>query len=238
MMAQRSTEHGFTLIELLIASSIFSVILLLCTFGLMQIGRIYYKGANTSRTQTVLRTVTEDIIQAIQFGGRDVFVTQAPAPGSIQSVCLGDHRYSYVLARQLKNSTPINAARETAHALQIDAFDGTCPTLPNSNMNSVAGSSLQPDTSPPLPLTNTNPTREALNEGMTLFVFSVTEPSTGMYEVRVKIGSGAPDLYTDNTNSNFSDFSTIDAATARCKGGAGQQYCVVAEIKTMVRKKV
>lgn len=234
----KQSQSGFTLIELLIASSIFSVILLLCTFGLMQIGRIYYKGANTSRTQTVLRTVTEDIIQAIQFSGRDVFVTQAPAPGSIQSVCLGDHRYSYILGRQLKNSTPIIGNRETAHALQIDAFDGTCPISPNTNMSSVAGSSLQPDTSPPLPSTNTNPTREALNEGMTLFVFSVTEPSTGMYDVRVKIGSGAPDLYTDSTNGTFSDFSSIDPATARCKGGAGQQYCVVSEIKTTVRKKV
>ncbi len=230
-------QKGFTLIELLIASSIFSVILLLCTFGLMQIGRIYYKGANTSRTQTVLRTVTEDIVQAIQFSGRDVFATPVAAPGSVQSVCLGDHRYSYVLGRQLKNSTPINGASQTAHALQIDAFDGTCPASPNANMNSVAGSSLQPDTTT-LPSGNINPTREALNEGMTLFALQVTEPSPGLFDVWVKVGSGDADLYTDNTNSTFSTFSGMDLATARCKGGDGQQYCVVSEIKTTVRKKV
>ena len=59
-------QSGFTLLELMIATTIFSVILLLCTVGLIQIGKTYYKGSAIVRTQNVARDITDNITQAIQ----------------------------------------------------------------------------------------------------------------------------------------------------------------------------
>lgn len=62
-------QRGFTIIELMIATTVFSVVLLICSFAMLQIGRTYYKGIAMSRTQTVSRSIMDEVSQAIQFSG-------------------------------------------------------------------------------------------------------------------------------------------------------------------------
>ncbi len=55
--------HGFTIIELLIATTIFSVVLLLAASGLLYIGRLYYKGLTSSATQEAARNIMQELTQ-------------------------------------------------------------------------------------------------------------------------------------------------------------------------------
>ncbi|MEI6480789.1 MAG: prepilin-type N-terminal cleavage/methylation domain-containing protein [Candidatus Saccharibacteria bacterium] len=85
------TQNGFTILELMIATTVFSTILLVCTYGLIQIGNTYYKGATTARVQSVARSIVDDISYEIQFSTviPEVFSTPTTA-----SVCIGPTRFS------------------------------------------------------------------------------------------------------------------------------------------------
>jgi prepilin-type N-terminal cleavage/methylation domain-containing protein len=98
-------NKGFTILELLIATSVFSVILLLCTFGLIQVGKSYYKGVALTRTQNVARNVMGTLTQSIQFSGDDprgpLPRGSGPTPGSF---CFGSLRYQYKLNSKVGTS--------------------------------------------------------------------------------------------------------------------------------------
>src|SRR5690606_2255321 len=94
---------GFTIVELLIATVVFSMVLLVCAFAILHVGRMYYKGMIISRTQDVSRKVIEDVAGAIQFGpsGNDVVrpgTGTAPA-ADIRAWCIGTTRYTYSISR-------------------------------------------------------------------------------------------------------------------------------------------
>lgn len=69
MIRTANKQKGFTIIELLVATTVFSVILLTLTFAVLQIGKQYYKGITSSRTQTVARSISDEVARAIQFSG-------------------------------------------------------------------------------------------------------------------------------------------------------------------------
>lgn len=88
-------NKGFTLLELLISTTVFSVILLLCTFGLIQVGRNYYRGATITRTQNVARSVMSTLTQSIQFSGSDYVGTLPSAVSTSGQFCIGSLGYTY-----------------------------------------------------------------------------------------------------------------------------------------------
>ena len=103
-------NKGFTILELLISTTVFSVILLLCTFGLVQVGRNYYRGATITRTQNVARSVMSTLTQSIQFSGSDATGT-LPAVGTLAApppvsgaFCIGSLGYTYKLNTQVDNN--------------------------------------------------------------------------------------------------------------------------------------
>ena len=53
-----SGQKGFTVLELMIATTVFSVMLLLTTTGMIQIGKVYYKGLVTAKTQDTVRSIS------------------------------------------------------------------------------------------------------------------------------------------------------------------------------------
>ena len=105
-------KQGFTIVELMIATSVFAVVLLLCTYGLLEIGRTYYKGATILRTQETARILIDDVTEAIQFNGGEVVSNTASGWH-----CVGTKRYSFVLNRQLN---------DTNHALVTDIPPASC----------------------------------------------------------------------------------------------------------------
>ena len=90
-------QRGFTVVELMIATGVFSMLLVVILTAVTRIGRMYYKGLTTARTQEVARIVLDDIAQQIQYsgGGADgsVVTSQTSTSPVTKAVCVGKERY-------------------------------------------------------------------------------------------------------------------------------------------------
>lgn len=114
----KSADKGFTILELMIATVVFSTILLVCTYGLIQIGNTYYKGAAIARTQAVARSIVDSIAYEIQYSTAEPVLTPI-APGSFKTgVCIGQTMFT---------ATEDTKVSGGDHALQFTkSGTGTC----------------------------------------------------------------------------------------------------------------
>lgn len=99
-------QRGFTIIELLIATTVFSVLLLLVTTGVLNIGKNYYRGTLQSRTQETARNIIDEISRGIQFSGEEVKL-KVPAgaiPGTQYGFCVNGVGYAYILDNPLDST--------------------------------------------------------------------------------------------------------------------------------------
>src|SRR3989344_1450589 len=118
-------NKGFTIIELMIATTVFSLVLLLCTYGLIQVSRVYYKGVTSGRVQETLRTVTDNVTRVIQFSGGTVVPPPTTTTNGTPFVfCIDDQRYSVVTDRQLVEGNPNETQSQISHVLVVDTFPG------------------------------------------------------------------------------------------------------------------
>lgn len=115
-------SSGFTIIELLIATLVFSVILLIATFGVIQIGRTYIKGYISSQTQNTTRSVIDEVTQAIQLSGPNavtIYNGGNPDAANYYAFCVSTTRYTYQIGKELTATNP--------HVLFRDVVTpGTC----------------------------------------------------------------------------------------------------------------
>jgi len=161
-----TNSQGFTILELMIATTVFSVILLISTIGIVYVGRIYYKGKTIIRTQNVTRSVTDSISQSIQYGGSDAIGTLPDIPAVIPvtgaTFCIGNSKYTY---------SP-NRVTSTTFGLILDANNSSGCTPA-----SVAAGG-----------------KELLGDGMRLTRFIITKSSTSDYTIKISVGYGADDV--------------------------------------------
>ena len=214
----RKDQKGFTILELMIATSIFSVILLICAFGLIQIGRIYYKGITSSRTQATARAISDDMTQAIQYGGKNVQLTYDPTgtppilalsqDGGTRTVTVGNRSYTYTLGRMLVDGTP--SGREATSVLKVQDLD--------DNGNPVGA------------------TRELMSPRMWLSRFDITAGGAA-FKVDIQVVSGDVDLVEDGAKVEFGT-GGFNPATLRCKPKAGSQFCAVSGLYTEVVRRL
>lgn len=234
-MNRQVGQRGFTIVELLIASAVFSVILLICAVGLLQIGRTYYKGVTSSQTQEAARSIIEEVSKTIQFNGGNVGLMIHPGgsepsenPSTPSYVCIGNRRFAFVINRQL---TPSGAPGpdQSRHVLAVD------------NRQCVGGT--------PQPLTNSNlldESKELLPPNMRLTKFEVgcapdnstPDPldclSDNLYQVTVRVVAGGQDVLVDTNSSRPGP----DLPGECLPNSIGGQFCAVAELSTAVQKRV
>lgn len=92
---QKPNQKGFTIVELMIATTVFSVVLLLCTFSFLRIGQVFYKGAALSRTQDNARAIIDEVSGAIKLSGDEVSSLRTHPATGIQGYCIGGNMYSF-----------------------------------------------------------------------------------------------------------------------------------------------
>lgn len=219
----KRNNRGFTIIELMIATAVLSTILLMITVVMMNIGKLYYKGINQSRTQNDVRSIIADVSDSLKLSDMTP-QADVPIPGNIaHALCVGTVRYSYVIGVHIGQVAPGGGTTTYQHVLWRDTItpSGTCS---------------------PVDLTIATPTSggaELVAPNSRLTAFSISSPSP--YNVTVGVAYGDDDLLcspsvvnscsTPAVMSSYNDFTKGDLL---CKGGIGDQFCSTALLSTTV----
>lgn len=215
---KKLNTRAFTIIELMIATAVFTVVLLLASMVLLQIGKIYYKGTIEINTQDDARSIIDDISQSIQIGGGQITSPSAAAipGGNTYFFCTGDSRYIFTTNTQFLDSVP------GSHGFVRDNMGNGCPN----------------------PAAWPGGITDLLGQRMRVANFTLNKlGSTGLYSVKIRIVYGDDDLICDptvqaNCNNNTATNFALPIPNMQCKGNAGSQYCAVSELTTTVLKRI
>ena len=208
----KNNEHGFTIVELLVATTVFSVILVLISVGVLQIGRSYIKGVTMTRTQEAARTIIEDISRAIQFSGGKILPDHVSgASGNVTDFCIDNIKFVFQTGKQLKKSGTLNP-------------DQSSTVLMRNNSPSCTPTSLPSIPTWPAPSPDT---KELMIENARLAELTLDKiQNTESYRISITIAYGDSDLLSPDfkqciTNNN-----------------SGGQFCAVSTLTTTVQKRV
>jgi prepilin-type N-terminal cleavage/methylation domain-containing protein len=228
MNSMNKDQSGFTILELMISTVVFSVLLLLAASMLVQIGRLYYKGVVSSRTQETTRTITDDIGRTLQFTSEKVFVgtprTVAGPQGPVQvnAFCIGKVRYSYIINGQVNPDVNfyqpgVNSENYVKNAMWRDENEAGSDCAPREDLPNGVQSSDG---------------REMLGEGMRLYRLQVPQDNNALASFAVGVVYGQDDELIEFSGSG-------DSLTARCTGvGLGAQWCATSELQTTVYRRI
>ena len=218
-----SSNSGFTIVELMISTVVFSMVLMICSYAIIYIGQVYYKGVVTNRTQEASRKIMNDLVYSIQFGtvqkvthGSIEPVEQFPGESfNVESICLGGFKYSYTKDRSLGEGE-----KQARHVLW--------KSKANSSDDCVVS-----DLSQPVP-GGSNLDGELLSSNMRVPYLNVREPAdtlSGMWEIEVAVSYGDDEVFKLNPDGTR-DYTL-------CEGvNAGGQFCAVSTYKTTVQKRL
>lgn len=235
-MKKIKNNAGFTILELLIATTVFGVMMLFATTGMIEIGRAYYKGITSSKTQEIARTVERDIANTVQ-GGADNTVTPGNLPTGLPadtynygvvSLCIGKSRYTYAPGVKSANVNDFSEPKTIKHALWYDvrnSSSGTCHAL-----------DLTRDNPSETPGTDTDDTdaakaqrRDLLATNMRVARFDIVSRGPGVaIDIRV--------LYGDSAVIDDKDTATPADDTCLSKR-AGGQFCAFSELNSFASKR-
>lgn len=230
---QKLDKKGFTIVELMFATAAFTTVLLICSAAMIYIGRLYYKGVSSAKTQSAARSVIDDISRPIQFSSDQPTATPfattslfwASTSVSAHVFCIGTQRYTYVIDWQQSDNPSSNAAdKQIRHVLWRDTLKAnsisSCKPVDLTQANPSAGDSE-----------STGDGRDMLPGGMRLTRFNVQKTSTTLelYQVDTWVVYGDEDLLSPPAPSG----------SRNCKDGAlGTQFCALSELSTIVERRL
>lgn len=224
-------QKGFTIIELLIASTVFTTILLICTTGLIQIGRVYQKGVLSSQVQESTRSIIDEITRAIQFDGGTVTSVRpigsgGPPPSPSNYFCIDDKRFSFVLGKQLlPSSTAItDTANETHRALVVDDA-AACMSGQDLGSPATLAAGSKELLAPNMRLAKLIICTPGMAPDANCAADKIHPSGSGLYHVSVRVIYGSTDILTATK-----DTCTTDRSAA--------QFCALSELNTTVQKRL
>lgn len=212
----KKRQAGFTIIELMIATTIFSIILVVATSGVIAIGRMYYKGITSSKTQETTRFIMEEISRNRQFSGGATSQTPDPAAlpamgdpaGFNQAVCFGKDRYVYRINDKVESPSSIGLR-----------YDDTRNALSSCDPAYTGG-------------------KQMLGANMRLLDFVIISAGEGKTKIKVKVAYGDNDLLDIYDNDSVTR-TAIPYKDAQCRSGiAGSNFCATAELASVVNKRI
>jgi type II secretory pathway pseudopilin PulG len=218
----KKNQKGFTIVELLIATSTFSFILLVITVGIVQIGKNYYKGVTSSRTQEATRSFKADLTGLVQTGAYDQLgSTPATNPNYIGAFCFGNIRYTYVLNKEL--ASPVK------HVVWKDIMKVNSPCTAIANLT-TADTPADGNTET---VVGTKSNREMLTDHMRLAAFNISKDASnpGLFRLEIKAMYGADDVIDTKGTPAFGD----DICRPSNQGG---QFCASSYVNSFVKRRL
>ena len=237
MKQPRNHQSGFTIIELLIATAILSVILLIASFVLVAIGRMYTKGTNSAALQNNVRNIVQVLSSSVQYTGTgSIFsdVTAHPTPNpnnlTIKSVCAGNVEISYIV-----------------DTLPVD--NGNLPTIWQSPPKDAACSPYDLT----IPAVTQTPDSTHQNIGLSNeaihYLTIARATSTGCPTSGAPVGNGlwqiCVDAYTAAGNDQILGYNAATPHVLQptpgnvvCKGKLGEEFCATTDLTTVVTRRL
>jgi prepilin-type N-terminal cleavage/methylation domain-containing protein len=215
-------EQGFTIIELLIATTVFSLVLILLTTGTLAVTRLYYKGVISSQSQTVARNILDQVSQSLQFSGAQY--TALTTVGDEHGFCIGSSQFSY-------NLPPANqvAGQPLPTPALLERTVGNNNSCFTYGLDSISNPSTSPAST------------ELLPDHMSLNNLDVSESATDptLFCVSIRVLYGDSDLFVgtsakDSCGQPYTQFSCSGALDNLIAG----QFCAVSGLDTYVQERV
>lgn len=232
-------QAGFTIIELMVASLVFTVILGVITSGIVHFTADYYKGINSSATQTTARTIANLIAQNLEYGGgEDSFSTATN--GYNKAICIGSIKINYILGSQLAKD-PDTSVKYSVLLTPYDRTLGSCQTYDGITAGKeLMGSNMRLTDLYVTPISNGNSTGGHLyrvNVGVAygdsdLFCSTAVAPSN----TYGGCDRAAPALQMPSESSAATNFwgTNENGSKITCHGVSGQQFCAISHLTTQV----
>ena len=217
-------QKGFTIIELMIATLVFAVIIVVISSGVIHFTTAYYKGINTSATQTAARTISNVIAQNLQYGGGKDDYKPNTVLGVGRYLCIGSARVDYNLGHQL-NKDP---APDYGAVVSTDNCTHTYPPSVTSGPKEYLGPNMR--------VTNIDVTQ-------------IGGGASNLYSISVGVAYGDIDLLCTAALASGPGSCAPGAVTlpgsiiwttagvgnkVQCKSISGSQFCAVSHLTTQV----
>ncbi len=218
-------QSGFTIIELLIATTVFSLVLMVTLAGILQVTKMYYRGVTSIRVQETARAITDEVGESIRYSASSVNIGDPKtgpdiAPSITDSTaytgyfCVGNKRYTFAIDRQMADSNS-EANKRIKHALWVDQ-----PTVCNGAA----------DLSADVPSAGG---REMLAEGMRLSRLSLSEVGgftpARAYRLDVGVIYGDNDLIQNDSTGQYRN----------CQAGfSGAEFCAFSNLSVTVERRL
>jgi prepilin-type N-terminal cleavage/methylation domain-containing protein len=222
LLTKDKNQRGFTLVELMIALSVLSIILLMASLIMIQIGKWYSKGVNASNLQNVSRNITADVTSALQFSG--VALNSGSGTQSmngvsmpVRSYCLGKVRYTFIENRKLGSDRQTNVT--TNHVFWRDEMRDTSSCPPRI----ITASGIPTNDAQTDPLKRGY---EMVANNMRVTSFNIQSIGNGVYQLDLNMAFGDDDVV--NTS----------AGRATCRSGPGSEFCSASNLRTIINRRL
>ena len=203
-------QAGFTVLELMVATTIFAIVLLVLTVGVLSFSRDYFSSVNRSNTQTVARAIIDDIAKTIQFSSASLTTGDQ---GSTSARCIDNVQYLYAPGYEVSDTTDLSNHKSKYGLIKRVSSNGC------GGVDLVSGYTF-----------NATEDKELLGKNMRISALSVTPTGDNVFTIRVRVAYGDDDLFA---NLNPSDWSKM-----ACRGGVGSQFCAVSDLSTTVQQRI
>jgi prepilin-type N-terminal cleavage/methylation domain-containing protein len=209
-MKKTKIQHGFTIAELMIATTIFSVVLIVILAAFMQIGRMFYKGVSLNSTTEAARNLVDNISNDAKLSYAPGTISPPSAAG-VRFFCVGSHRYSFVLNKQVK-STDVAEPRSVSLSSTSGGQGGIIQDVINiCSAPAVSNPGTQ--------------WQQLLGPDMQLNALDIT-PNTNGVAIHAHV------IFYGFDNTVFTP--SLTDANAQCSGNLlSTQFCAVADINTL-----
>jgi hypothetical protein len=182
----------------------------------INIGKLYYKGITTARTQEAARSIADEVSRSVQLTKGDIKKFSAES-SAYSAVCIGKDRYTYRI--DSTKVSDIESGGQTVRGLWQDEISEGNPCDP-SDFDFGAGG------------------RELLGNNMRVIKFDVNENDDDKTRVDVNIGIAYGDSGLLTTYDEEGNFIGPNPADARCKPtNAGGSFCAVSTLDTFVKRR-
>lgn len=206
----REEQKGFTIVELMVALSVLSILLVMSTVILIQIGRLYTKGVNQAATQNAARDIINDLSSQLQVSGN------APDSSTPGVICIGNLRYTFNLNHKLV--TPPASGTYVIHVLWRDTL------ADNSSCVAVNLTAVTPSDTHTLPGSGV----EMIPLNARLTDFLITSNQNNTYAIKVTVAYGDDDLV---------NYDSVHDTTT-CSNGIGTEFCAVSSLNITVARRL